>query len=895
MKRAAIVKRVAIPALALLLAAPRLVTAQADRDVGAAALAELIRGLGVTARVLMIGAHPDDEDTNLITWLARGRGVETAYLSLTRGDGGQNLIGNELGEALGVIRTEELLAARRIDGGRQYFTRAYDFGFSKSAEETYRHWPKDSILRDVVTVVRAFRPHVIVAVFTGTPRDGHGHHQVAGQLAREAYELAGDTVRMPTGINPRRLPAWTPLKFYRSARFNPDSATLRFNVGEYDPLLGRSYAEIAAESRSQHKSQGFGSLQRRGVVWDYLRREATRVNAGQDARSERSLFDGIDTTIAGLKRDTRDPRYHAAIDALDSAVAALRRAPYWRDPSMAIPLLERVIGLTFAAGMPNAVGGVRDPGGNALVGPNIDLLRGYRQIADRARDALRLAAGIAVDAEVERELVASGDSARFVLTVYNRGRIPLRVTPAPIFGCGGNRGERRPDGSVYYATLPTAAHDSAVNVPPDSSRAWRTWLCGGAHGGPYWLAEPRLGDIFRVGPGLAAEGTSGNAPSVALDFALANGEGDGLSLFRYDAPVVRRFADPVRGEVRRPVAFVPEISVLLDRAIELVRANVTTDRTVRVHLRSAATARREVTVQLRVPGGLTIDSARRTVSLAPGAAATVSFRVRGRLSPGQHRISAAADAGGERYAAGYTTIDYEHIRPRRLYRPAITELVATDVAVPPGLSVAYLPGVSDNVAPAIEQLGIPLTLIGAAALAQLDPVRTPVLVIGPRAYEANDTLRANAAAVLDFARRGGTVVVQYGQHEMTQPGIMPHPITLERRADRVTEEDAPVRVTDPGSRVLTYPNRITDRDFAGWVQERALYMPRSFDPQYRAPLSMNDPGEPPNQGAVLVAPVGRGTYVYTTLAFFRQLPAGHPGAARLFVNLLSAGRPTTAP
>jgi hypothetical protein len=223
----------------------------------------------------------------------------------------------------------------------------------------------------------------------------------------------------------------------------------------------------------------------------------------------------------------------------------------------------------------------------------------------------------------------------------------------------------------------------------------------------------------------------------------------------------------------------------------------------------------------------------------------------------------------------------------------VTDVVSADVAVPPGLTVAYLPGVSDNVAPVIEQLGVPVTVIDPAALPLLDPARTSVLVIGPRAYEANDSLAAGAAAVLEFARRGGTVVVQYGQAEMMQPGIMPYPITLERRADRVTEEDAPVRVLDPASPILTYPNRITDRDFAGWIQERALYMPRAFDSHYRAPLSMNDPGEPPNQGAILVAPVGRGTYVYTTLAFFRQLPAGHPGAARLFVNLLAAGQHPT--
>src|SRR5688500_12693814 len=265
----------ALGILALGMVAPRSAVAQ---ERGAAALGQLIAGLGVSARVLMVGAHPDDEDTQLVAWLARGRHVETAYLSLTRGDGGQNLIGNELGEGLGVIRTEELLAARRIDGAHQFFTRAYDFGFSKSAEETYKHWPKDSILRDVVTVVRGFKPHVIVAVFSGTPRDGHGHHQVSGMLAREAYDLAADTVRFPTRTT-NGLGPWTVTHFYRGQRGNAPNATYAMNVGEYSPLLGRSYAEIAGDSRSQHKSQGFGVLQRKGGVMDYVRREASRLRS----------------------------------------------------------------------------------------------------------------------------------------------------------------------------------------------------------------------------------------------------------------------------------------------------------------------------------------------------------------------------------------------------------------------------------------------------------------------------------------------------------------------------------------------------------------------------------------------------------------------------------------
>src|SRR5690349_7301034 len=292
--------------LALALTAPALVHAQPANDArGATAIAHAVQGLGNTTRVLMIGAHPDDEDTRLVTWLARGRHVETAYLSLTRGDGGQNLIGNELYEALGAIRTEELLAARRIDGAKQYFTRAFDFGFSKTIEDTYKFWPKDTILGDVVRVVRAFRPHVIVPVFSGTPRDGHGHHQVSGILAREAFDAAADTVRYP--VKGFGAPWSTPKLYHQRTYFNNEGATYTYDAGEYDPVLGMSYAEIAARSRSQHKSQAFGQLEPKGAIVGSLARERTRVNDGTPASQEKSIFDGIDTSWARFGRVVRDP------------------------------------------------------------------------------------------------------------------------------------------------------------------------------------------------------------------------------------------------------------------------------------------------------------------------------------------------------------------------------------------------------------------------------------------------------------------------------------------------------------------------------------------------------------------------------------------------------------
>src|SRR5215204_7794232 len=446
----------------ILILAGALIAPLSLRAQGIPALDEAISGLSVPMRVLVIAAHPDDEDTQLITWLARGRHVETAYLSLTRGDGGQNLLGNELGEALGVIRTEELLAARRLDGGRQYFTRAYDFGFSKTSDETFRHWPKDSILRDVVTAVRSFRPHVIVSMFSGTPRDGHGHHQAAGILAREAYDIAGDSVRFPRSTT-AGLDPWTPLKFYRGAWAARDQqGLLRVNVGEYDAMIGRSYAEIAAESRSQHKSQAFGSLQPKGVRFTQVRREASRVNEGQPVESERSLFDGIDTTWARFRTAALPAARAAQVDSIRVQIARAQATPYFRDPSTAIePLMAVVRWITGGRSERTS----RLPASEALAKrpanyvPDLDASLAILEA--RTSRALALATGVAVEAEVERSLVGTGDSAALTMTVYNRGRSPVSVAPgflptkcSPIGGAG-------------------PIVNDAVVVVPDSARVWK--------------------------------------------------------------------------------------------------------------------------------------------------------------------------------------------------------------------------------------------------------------------------------------------------------------------------------------------------------------------------------------------------------------------------------------
>lgn len=842
-------------------ALPAAVPAQTS---GAAALGQLIEGLPVTVRVLVIGAHPDDEDTRLITWLIHGHHADVAYLSLTRGDGGQNLIGDELGEALGVIRTEELLAARRIDGAHQYFTRAYDFGFSKTAAESFSHWPHEEVLRDVVTVVRAFRPQIIVSVFSGTPRDGHGQHQVAGIVAREAFDAATDTVRFPRAAT-AGFGAWTPLKFYRSESYwRGQGATLTYNAGGYDPLLGETYAELAAESRSQHKSQGFGAIvPQKGSVTGSVRREASRVAAPADPTKERSLFDGVDTTWHRLDALVAHPSERALLDRLQRATNDAVRTLRLEHPATGVPALERARAALAAL----------ERAERSAPHENRDVATSLASGMRRITRALLLARGIAIQARAPRDAVAQGDSLPVAVTVYDQGGAPVT---ARVLGAG--------TGPLPLAMGSGGARSGGfVRILPDSAHTDTVWVHGGALTQPWWLTAPRRGDMFTV----PLDGESDDVRDAGIQARVALDDGQ----LETAVPIEHLVADPVRGEALHPLQVVPVIAVTLDRTVAYAPANTPISRTVRVHLVSAATAPRGVAVHLRLPAGLAADSAERHVTLGEyGATATVDFTVHGTVAPGEREIAADASSDGTAYRVGYIHIDHPHIRPQNIYRDAAERLAVVDVALPPRLDVGYVRGVGDNVAPMLRELGVPLTMLDPAQLGTADLSRFTTIVVGTRAYEAHPELVAANPRLLDWVRHGGTLVVQYGQYEMARPGIMPYPITLARPAARVTDEDAAVTVLDTASALLRWPNRIGPADWTGWVQERSLYMPGTFDPHYHAVVSMHDAGEPPNDAAILVTPYGSGTYVYTTLSLFRQLPAGNPGGARLFVNLMGAGR-----
>ncbi|MDB4898920.1 MAG: LmbE family protein, partial [Gemmatimonadetes bacterium] len=409
---------------------------------------------------------------------------------------------------------------------------------------------------------------------------------------------------------------------------------------------------------------------------------------------------------------------------------------------------------------------------------------------------------------------------------------------------------------------------------------------------PWWLSVGRRGDTFII-PDSLRDNLARGEDRVTETRARAFLRVAGVPFATEVSPIVYRYADPARGERRRPVTAVPAIALLFDGEVEYARAGVAFDRTYGVHLRSSAAAPRGVTVALTLPEGLHADSLVRHAALEPFGASTLSFRVRGTLAAGPHTISATATSNGETFATGYLPITYEHIRPLRYYRPATVQVEAVNAVLPPNATVAYIPGVGDNVAPMLAQLGLAVTTIAPDQVATADLSRYGAIVVGPRAFAASDALVASAGRLQQFARAGGTVVVQYGQAEIQAPGILPYPVSLARTAARVTDEIAPVTVLDPSSRLLSSPNRITQSDFAGWTQERSTYMPTTADPHWQRLLEMHDPGEPPNENSVLVAPLGKGEFRYVTLALFRQLPAGVPGAARIFLNLLAADRGTS--
>ena len=848
---------------------------------GAVARDQALRFLGHYKRVLVIGAHPDDEDTELLTILTRSEGAEAAYLSLNRGEGGQNLVGSELGVALGVLRTEELLAARRLDGAGQYFTRAYDFGFSRDLEDAWAHWPRDTILKDVVRVVRRFRPQVIVSIFSGTPRDGHGQHQAAGWAAAEAFKAAGNADAFPELLAEEGLTAWVPLKLYRSARFDTAATTLMLDGARIDTAVGKTFHQIAMASRSLHRSQDMGQLQTIGASVVRLALVSDRTG-----RAAFGLWAGVDTTMSGIPvpGGLRPQFYKALIDTLRRGlVDTLRRGP--SSDSLTPARLLRAAGiLAPLAGTPWSPG------------------RGVVELTDQLRhigEAWQAATGTLLDIRSNVARAARGDSMELVVEAV-----------------GVSLGQPPP--GFLSAPLDLSLIKPLVRRLPAGTRTGLEWRYAGRVAPDQPLTQPYF--LRAAPPGNLYDWSAATPQDRGLPF-----EAPGVIAGLVTAPLpaawlwregTYRWNDQARGEIREPVDVVPRVDVKLTPGELPWRLSDATPRTVTVSLQHGASDTTSGTVRLQLPPGWPAVAPQRFMLTGPGQRLDLRFIVRapGGLPAGTYAVSAVAeDAHANRYQQGRATINYPYIRPRSYLTPAVARVTALDLVLPAVKRIGYIRGAADLVPEALVSAGLPIDVIDGLLLSRAALSRYDAIVVGPRAYETDSSLATQNGRLLEYARGGGLVIVQYQQYGFFFGNYAPYPLFVASRPpgsadravtttqpstgapvpallgghDRVTDEKAVVTVIDRSARVLRAPNRIGPSDWDDWVQERGLYFARAWAPEYRAVLEMHDAGEASLEGGLLIARVGKGTWVYTGLSFFRQLPAGVPGAYRLFANLLN--------
>ena len=857
--------------------------AQQEQGVVGAGLG--LRQLDGVKRVLMIAAHPDDEDTSLLAALARGMGAETAYLSLSRGEGGQNLIGPRLHEGLGVIRTGELLAARALDGGGQYFTRAFDFGFSKTIDETLELWPFEEVLRDVVFVVRKFRPHVIVSVFSGTPRDGHGQHQLAGRAAHEAFTAAGDPDRYPE-LAAQGVAPWQPTKLYTSMRFLPRDATVSVPTGDYDPLLGRSHFQLAMESRSQHRSQDMGSGEYPGPRSSSLRLVASVVEGVEDD----GIFAGVDTTLfgqlgtplpAGWPTDTerRIERYRGALADAGRGLSALQ-------PDGAV------------AGLAEAATTLRGLVDEAPEGDGRQLLE-HR--LGQLSEALLAAAGVVTDVRVARDLLTPGESVVVDVNVWNGGAFDLSgVAPRLLLPPGWQASPTEessvaPSGSPFFRTpVPPTSADGRLAGGQIARWSWRVEVPADApSSAPYYLAAPRDG-AMHVWPDDGALWALPFDPPpirarVSMELAPGNGSADAVALdVERDGGYVG--VDQATGEYREPALVAPAINVEVDPQGMVWPSGGGGVREIGVVLTNNSTTARSGAVRIEAPDGWAVEPVSAPFALEPdGASGSFTFAVtpRGAAAVGSHLFRAVADGAGGEFDTQFDIVDHPHTPRVLMARDAAVRVSVFPVVADTELRVGYVMGSGDDGPAALTQIGMEVVELDEERVRSGDFAEFDVMVLGVRAYEVRPDLAAANEALLDFARGGGTVVVQYNRYEYAAGGFAPYPVTIHRPHDRVTDENAAVTILEPASPVFAGPNAVGPADFEGWVQERGLYFPGEWDGRFTPVMEMADPGEDPKRGGLLVAEVGDGLYIYTGLALFRQFPAGVPGAYRLFANLVS--------
>jgi LmbE family N-acetylglucosaminyl deacetylase len=812
-----------------------------------------LRKLGVVGSVLYVAAHPDDENTNLLAYLSKEQLVRTAYLSLTRGDGGQNLIGAEQGTDLGVIRTQELLAARRLDGAEQFFTRARDFGYSKNPEETLAIWGKDAVLADVVQVIRRFRPDVIITRFSPELADTHGHHTASAQLALEAFHAAADQSFHPEQLNTDVQPWQARRIFWNRSSWSvkPDDDLtdfLKMDVNAYNALLGTSCGELAADSRSMHKSQGFGVARVRGPLIEYFR----LLDEGEpSAPFETSILQGLDFSWTRFKSPPALKRL--LVRAQHDFVPAA--------PHKIIPILQQI---------DQALDSVTDAGWRA-------------QKKAEIRELIVACAGLFSEATAADFRVAAGTSIEVTAAAQNRS--PAKIELREVRFSGGEPADK-PEAISVAKPLGTVEIKKSLHLSPDLAPTT-----------PYWLALPPEAGVFRVqDPALI--GLPEAASPLQVDFVFEI-EGHALTVRR---PITFKWTDPVAGERYRPLEVTPLVSVRPSAAVLMFPRGEA--RTLMVRLAAEAPVL-SGTLRVETPAGWSVTPVSQPFALAnKGQETEFAFRIQappphGQQDPAHGVLRVVADVGSQHFSSSMVHIEHAHIPIQTVLGHADVRLVSFPIHQQ-GSKIGYIPGPGDEVPTALRQIGYEVTLINDEMLANLPAsgasfARFDAIVVGVRAYNTNERLRLAQPALMAYVQAGGTLVTQYNTNNRLAPLSTPiGPFPFEIGRERVTDETAPVEFLLPDQRILNHPNRISVRDFDGWVQERGLYFASSWDPRYQAALGMGDPGESQLSGGILSARFGKGAYIYTGLAFFRQLPAGVPGAFRLFANLLAAGQEQNA-
>lgn len=792
---------------------------------------QALKKLDVTGSALYIAAHPDDENTRLLAWLANEKKVRTGYLSLTRGDGGQNLIGKEQGESLGLIRTQELLAARRTDGAEQFFTRSNDFGFSKNPAETFTFWNHDSVLADVVYTIRRFRPDVIICRFPTTGEGGHGHHTASAILALEAFTAAADPTMFPWQL--ATAPVWQCRRiFWNTFNFGGTNTTapnqLKVETGNYNVLLGKSYGEIAAESRSMHKSQGFGTGRQRGSAIEYF-----KLLKGDSAHSD--LLEGIDLSWTRVKNS----------EAVRKQIALILGSFEPAKPSTSVPALFELRKLIQLLDSTDAEA------------------RYWQKVKLKEVDQLILnAAGIWAEASAGVSQVVPGELLSYSVQIVSRS--DASATLKRLVTCTGK------DTSLNYKLR---LNENFILKKRDLIPSTQ------AYSEPYWLTAPKSAGAY-VFPGLKLSGQAENDPAfmIRLDMEIAG------QSFQISTPIIYKSTDPVKGEVYRPIEVLPPITINPESKTYVFSKSQIKNIAV---LLKANKDNVSGTLNTDIGEGFRITSSPQSFSLSnKGDEVLLLVGVQALEENRSAELKYTAMINNNEYNDAIRRINYDHIPAQFYLEPSLVKLKSFTVKKS-NPKIAYIPGAGDDVAESLRQVGFEVTILTDEALKTADLSNYKAVITGVRAYNVSEKLFLQKAKLENYVREGGNLIIQYNTNSRVGPlqsGIGPFPFTISR--ERVTDEKAEVTFIQPSHPVLNTPNKLSKTDFDNWVQERGIYFATECDPHYQKILSMHDAGEADQAGSLIIAPLGKGNFIYTGLAFFRQLPAGVSGAYRLFANLI---------